>query len=215
MIPKANLSNFRDPVNKYRGFSWLWNHSREAPKALFLAYILHDAYASLMKITNDNLLLLLVSSLSLAVKVTESYSMRMDNLMRITGSKYTAKQIIDMEIQLLITLDFNLIIPSCSNFASYLISNKTAIPIQGLMYNLMAIIMTHSDWPFELSQYEVAQSGVDIALQLYRSTGTRCLRRLKSGISLNLKDITDYLETLENSTLLRTIKSEIEQAQSQ
>ena len=213
MIPRAKSSNLRDPIGRYRGIRWLWGSSRENPRALFLAYILRDAYSSLMEITSDKSLLLLVASLSLAVKVTESHSMGVNELRRITGSQYTAKQIIEMEIQMLITLDFNLIIPSCSNFADYLISNKTANPIQRLMYDLMTIIMTNPDWPFELSQYEVAQSGIDIALQLYRSTGTRCLRRLKSGRSLNLTEITDYLKTLESSTLLRMIKSEIEEAQ--
>ena len=220
LIPKPKSGILSNPTSdaRYKGFRWLWGLYRSfklKPRTLFLAYIFNDAYASLVDIPTNKLQLLLVTSLSLASKMNEMYNIPIVDLSGVTAGTYSKKEIIDMEITLLATLDFNLIFPSCGNFSDYLISNKTAKPIQKLMYDLMVIIMINNNWPFELNQHEVAQSGIDIALLLYRSTGTRCLRRLKGGKSLSFAEINNYLQSLYPSTLSRTVQQQIETAQSQ
>ena len=142
--------------------------------------------------------------------MNEIYDIEVKDLIAVTGYLYPVAEIIDMEITLLATLDFDLIFPSCGNFSDYMISNKTPEPIKNMMYNLMAVIMTNHNWAFGLNQHEVAQSGINIALELYRSTGNRCLRRLKGGESLSFSELNSYLQSLAPSNLSTEIIKQID-----
>ncbi len=202
LIPRTTSEFSNNPSVRIIVFNWIWGISkafRMGSRTLFLAYLLYDAYASLMEITQRETQLVSLASLSLASKMNEEHDPEMADYSYISDNAYTVKEIIDMEIKLLVTLDFNLILPSCGNFSDYMISNKTSRPIKNLMYDIMAVIMTNNDWAFELTQHEVAQSGIDIALQVHQSTGTPCLRRLRGGKSLSREEIFDYVTMIKRS----------------
>ena len=162
-----------------------------------------------MNISATDIELLLISSMLLASKTSEYYSVGIKAINSETDNKYTQQQIVNMEISILIALDFNIIFPSCVNFSDYLISNKTDKKVENLMYNIMAVIMTNFNWSYGLTQYEIAQSAIDITSKLLGLKDNFCLRKLKHGKILTVDEIEEYLLSVKPTPLSKEVLSYI------
>ncbi len=192
---------------------WIWavgNELKVKARTLFFTYLLYDRYSSLVdSIPRGNEQLIILASFLLASKIREDSFSAVSDLSFLSDGAYTSEQIINMEITMLITLDFNIIFPTCADFSNYMMSDTTPETVQKLMHNLMAVIMTNSNWAFEMDQREIAQSGIEIVSELYQLSETECFQQLKSGRSLSLEEIVEYLNDHTKHDLISRVLSDI------
>ena len=83
---------------------------------LFLTVWLIDKYLSLKKIKRNKLQLIGVTCMLIACKYEEIYSPEVFDFVYITENSYEKKDIIDLELEILILLDFNVTVPTSNSF---------------------------------------------------------------------------------------------------
>ena len=201
----------KNSVFRITTFSWILQITKKhnmQMRTLFLTYLLYDMYLSNVdSIPIHKEQLIILAAFSIAAKLTDDSIFSTSELSYI--SEYTTEQIVNMGLTILITLDFNIIFPTCADFSDYMMSDTTPETVQKLMYNLMAVIMTNSDWVFELDQHEIAQSAINIVSQLYQLPKMECFHQLKGGRSLSLEEIVEYLNDHTKHDLINMVLSDI------
>jgi hypothetical protein len=78
------------------------------PESLFLTVNLIDRFFEKSQISKREVQLVGVAAMLIATKYEEIYPPLLKDFVFITDSSYTSEQILDMEIKILITLDFDL-----------------------------------------------------------------------------------------------------------
>ena len=86
------------------------------PETLFLTINLIDRYLSKKSIHRTNLQLVGVSAMLIACKYEEIYAPEVKDFVYITDKAYTHKNVLDMESDILSTLEFNITMPSSYRF---------------------------------------------------------------------------------------------------
>ncbi len=218
-----------DQAIRVRNFNLLWEVKMKIMwdyHSLFLTYLVIDSYFSLVKLNLDEIYLILMASFSLADKLNDGYltiedikedfaegfirgkfiSMDGDEIERLMKTKYDANRILKKEDDILRILDLNLILPTCVNFSDYLISDQTIHTNKNIIFDIMVVIMSNNIWAFELSQYEIAQSAIDIVSSLVESPDSICVQRLRHGKSLSISQLLSYIETTPNIGLFERVK---------
>jgi cyclin B len=94
-----------------------------ATETLFLTVYLIDKYLSEIVIERDNLQLLGVVALLIACKYEEILSPELRDFQLITDNTYTAQQINEFEINMLMLLEFNVTVPSSFRFYEIISKN--------------------------------------------------------------------------------------------
>ena len=87
-------------------------NSKISETTLFLTYNIFDRYISLEDIYNDDLLLIIITSFSLAIKYSESSVPNLEELCSICENKFDKEQINKCEMNILEKLNFNISIPT-------------------------------------------------------------------------------------------------------
>ena len=83
---------------------------------LFLTIWLVDKYLSLKKIKRNKLQLIGVTCMLISCKYEEIYSPEVFDFVYITENSYEKKDIIDLEMEILTLLDFNITVPTSNSF---------------------------------------------------------------------------------------------------
>ena len=83
---------------------------------LFLTVWLIDKYLSLKKIKRNKLQLIGVTCMLIACKYEEIYSPEVFDFVYITENSYEKKDIINLELEILTLLDFNITVPTSNSF---------------------------------------------------------------------------------------------------
>ena len=83
---------------------------------LFLTIWLVDKYLSLKKIKRNKLQLIGVTCMLISCKYEEIYSPEVYDFIYITENSYEKKDIIDLEMEILTLLDFNITVPTSNSF---------------------------------------------------------------------------------------------------
>ena len=83
---------------------------------LFLTVWLIDKYLSLKKVKRNKLQLIGVTCMLIACKYEEIYSPEVFDFVYITENSYEKKDIIKLEIEILVLLDFNVTVPTSNSF---------------------------------------------------------------------------------------------------
>ena len=79
---------------------------------LFLSYAIFDRYLCSTFTNLDDYLLIIITSLILAIKYNESYEANLDELCTLCGNRFTKEEINRYEIIIMEKLDYNLTIPT-------------------------------------------------------------------------------------------------------
>ena len=115
------MKNQSDINEKMRAMliDWLINvHFKFKLKSdtLFLTIWLIDKYLSLKKVKRNKLQLIGVTCMLIACKYEEIYSPEVFDFVYITENSYEKKDIIDLEMEILTLLDFNVTVPTSNSF---------------------------------------------------------------------------------------------------
>ena len=206
-------SHAKDRNVRSKIFDWIWTifkSERTRNRTIFLTFLLYDIYSSKVnEIPIKNEQLIILATFTIASKLTEDLGMSMSDLSYLSDGAYSIKDIIEMELQILITIDFNLIVPTCANFSDYMVSNQSSREGTKLMYDLMAVIMTNEKWAFGLTQNEIAQTGIQVVESLHQLVKTECFNRLTGNQTLTLEEIIDYMNRHKDFELIKVVLSKL------
>ena len=89
-------------------------------KTLFQTILLIDLYLSFRIIQKSRLQLLGIACLLISVKANEVYYPKLEDFINITDNSYTKKQLLNMEMLVLQTLNFDFLFPTAEEFFSIL-----------------------------------------------------------------------------------------------
>lgn len=89
---------------------------RLLPEALYVTVFLLDQYMSKKAITKNQLQLLGVTTLWIAAKYEEIYPPELQDFLLVSENKFTVKEVIEMEKDILATLNFMITVPSAFRF---------------------------------------------------------------------------------------------------
>ena len=95
-------------------------HFHFKKKTLFQTILLIDLYLSFRIIQKSRLQLLGVACLLISVKANEVYYPRLEDFIKITDNAYTKKELLNMEMLVLQTLNFDFLFPTSEEFFSIL-----------------------------------------------------------------------------------------------
>ena len=86
------------------------------PEALYVTVFLLDQYMSKKHITKTQLQLLGVTTLWIAAKYEEIYPPELQDFLLVSENKFTGKEVIEMEKEILATMNFMITVPSAFRF---------------------------------------------------------------------------------------------------
>jgi cyclin B len=89
---------------------------RLLPETLYVTVFLIDRFLSLKQIKKSQLHILGVTSLLISTKYEEIYPPELKDLLSVSENKFTRKEVLVMEREMLTTLEFNLTTPSAYRF---------------------------------------------------------------------------------------------------
>ena len=89
---------------------------RLLPETLYVTVFLIDRYLSTKPIKKSQLHILGVTSLLISTKYEEIYPPNLDELLSVSENKFTREEVLKMEMDMLITLQFNITTPSAYRF---------------------------------------------------------------------------------------------------
>ncbi|VEU37419.1 unnamed protein product [Pseudo-nitzschia multistriata] len=89
---------------------------RLQPETLYLCVNIIDRYLSLARILREHLQLLGVTALFVASKYEEQYPPEVKDCVYITDRAYTPQQVLDMEFEIVMVLDFKMTVPTSYPF---------------------------------------------------------------------------------------------------
>lgn len=104
-----------------RGFlvEWIIDVHRKfrlAPETLHVTVSIIDRYLSKVNIKKSQLHMLGVASILIATKYEEIYPPDLKELLNISENKFTKEEVLQMEFQILTTLQFDFFVPSALRF---------------------------------------------------------------------------------------------------
>jgi hypothetical protein len=89
---------------------------RLVPESLYVTVFLLDKYMSKKQITKTQLQLLGVTTLWIAAKYEEIYPPELNDFLSVSENKFSSKEVIEMEKDILSTLNFMITVPSAFRF---------------------------------------------------------------------------------------------------
>ena len=89
---------------------------RLLPETLYVTVFIIDRFLSLKQIKKNQLHILGVTALLVATKYEEIYPPELKDLLTVSENKFTKKEVLEMELEILKTLQFDLTSPSAYRF---------------------------------------------------------------------------------------------------
>ena len=116
-----NVQNPKEIKDTSRAFLIEWvidvnRKFRTVPETLYVTVYIVDRYLSLKPTMKSQLHILAVASLLIASKYEEIYPPEMKDFLNVSENKFSRDQVLDMEKDILVTLQFELTTPSAYRF---------------------------------------------------------------------------------------------------
>ena len=165
--------------------SYIIHYFSQSNETLFMCINIMDRYISKKKITLNNYQLVAISSYLIASKYEDTNSPSVDDLIYISKNKYTHNNIIEMEIDILSTLNFDIFSVSSYQFFSffYLVSNLNNKILFCLGHLILELCLLNID----LMSYDSSQLAIGSLIIAKKSL------EIKDGLS-NIKLFYNYNE---------------------
>ena len=165
--------------------SYIIHYFSQSNETLFMCINIMDRYISKKKITLNNYQLMAISSYLIASKYEDTNSPSVDDLIYISKNKYTHNNIIEMEIDILSTLNFDIFSVSSYQFFSffYLVSNLNNKILFCLGHLILELCLLNID----LMSYDSSQLAIGSLIIAKKSL------EIKDGLS-NIKLFYNYNE---------------------
>ena len=160
---------------------------RLLPETLYVTVLLIDRYLSTKQIKKSQLHILGVTSLLISTKYEEIYPPSLDELLSVSENKFTRDQVLAMEMDMLVTLQFNMTTPSAYRFLERfrkLSTNANEDKVFFFAQYLQEIALLDASL-LKYSPSEIAASALILA--------TRCLKRLNAW-NKEMEKSTNYSE---------------------
>lgn len=123
---KINYMNMQDDINETMRtilIDWIIEvdyHCHFKRKTLYQTILIIDLFLSQNPIKKDHLQLLGIASLLIACKENEVYYPKLEEFINITNSTFNKKELLEMEILVLQTLNFDILYPTSDEFYNIL-----------------------------------------------------------------------------------------------
>jgi cyclin B len=190
---------------------------------LFLTIWLVDKYLSLKKVKRNKLQLIGVTCMLISCKYEEIYSPEVFDFVYITENSYEKKDIIDLEMEILTLLDFNITVPTSNSFYE-IISSLLCFSIQEFFlgkYLLEMFLLDYRSLKYKPS--EIANTICFIIVNHRRNNDIAYLNESANDFIYNYtnnemmykecsRDISFLLEFLDNTQLISVKKKYLTKA---
>ena len=190
---------------------------------LFLTIWLVDKYLSLKKVKRNKLQLIGVTCMLISCKYEEIYSPEVFDFVYITENSYEKKDIIDLEMEILTLLDFNITVPTSNSFYE-IISSLLCFSIQEFFlgkYLLEMFLLDYRSLKYKPS--EIANTVCFIIVSHRRNNDITYLNESANDFIYNYtnnemmykecsRDISFLLEFLDNTQLISVKKKYLTKA---
>ncbi len=175
------------------------------PETLFLAVNLIDRYLELKQIMRNKLQLIGVTAMLIACKYEEIYAPEVRDFVYITDKAYTKEEILQMENEMLATLDYNVTVPSMFRYlevySHYLKLDETNFMFCRYLLELFLV-------DYKMLKYNpslLASSSVYITMKISKQINVEDAYKV-TGYSENTlrdcaKDVCLILDNVEKSSL--------------
>ena len=184
---------------------------------LFLTVWLIDKYLSLKKVKRNKLQLIGVTCMLIACKYEEIYSPEVFDFVYITENSYEKKDIINLELEILVLLEFNITVPTSNSFYE-IISSSLSFSTQEFFlgkYLLEMFLLDYRSLKYKPS--EIANTVCFIIFSHRRNNDVVYLNEKANEFIYNYtnnemsykdcsRDISFLLEYLESTQLLSVKK---------
>ena len=160
---------------------------RLLPETLYVTVFLIDRFLSLKQIKKSQLHILGVTSLLISTKYEEIYPPELKDLLSVSENKFTRKEVLAMERDMLSTLDFNLTTPSAYRFLE--------------RFRRLSTTTASDDQLFFFAQYIQEVSLLDASLLQYRPSELAAASLILAAKSL--KKINIWNKEMEKATNLK------------
>ena len=184
---------------------------------LFLTVWLIDKYLSLKKVKRNKLQLIGVTCMLIACKYEEIYSPEVFDFVYITENSYDKKDIINLELEILVLLEFNVTVPTSNSFYE-IISSSLSFSTQEFFlgkYLLEMFLLDYRSLKYKPS--EIANNVCFIIFSHRRNNDVEYLNEKANEFIYNYtnnemsykdcsRDISFLLEYLESTQLLSVKK---------
>ncbi len=184
---------------------------------LFLTVWLIDKYLSLKKVKRNKLQLIGVTCMLIACKYEEIYSPEVFDFVYITENSYDKKDIINLELEILVLLEFNVTVPTSNSFYE-IISSSLSFSTQEFFlgkYLLEMFLLDYRSLKYKPS--EIANTVCFIIFSHRRNNDIEYLNEKANEFIYNYtnnemsykdcsRDISFLLEYLESTQLLSVKK---------
>jgi cyclin B len=184
---------------------------------LFLTVWLIDKYLSLKKVKRNKLQLIGVTCMLIACKYEEIYSPEVFDFVYITENSYDKKDIINLELEILVLLEFNVTVPTSNSFYE-IISSSLSFSTQEFFlgkYLLEMFLLDYRSLKYKPS--EIANTVCFIIFSHRRNNDVEYLNEKANEFIYNYtnnemsykdcsRDISFLLEYLESTQLLSVKK---------
>ena len=190
---------------------------------LFLTIWLVDKYLSLKKIKRNKLQLIGVTCMLISCKYEEIYSPEVYDFIYITENSYEKKDIIDLEMEILTLLDFNITVPTSNSFYE-IISSLLCFSTQEFYLGKYLLDMFLLDYrSLKYKPSEIANTVCFIIVSHRRNNDITYLNESANDFIYNYtnnemmykdcsRDISFLLEYLDNTQLLSVKKKYLTKA---
>ena len=190
---------------------------------LFLTIWLVDKYLSLKRVKRNKLQLIGVTCMLIACKYEEIYSPEVFDFVYITENSYEKKDIIDLEMEILTLLDFNVTVPTSNSFYE-IISSILCFSVQEFFlgkYLLEMFLLDYRSLKYKPS--EIADTICFIIVSHRRNNDISYLNESANSFIYNYtnnemmykecsRDISFLLEFLDNTQLISVKKKYLTKA---
>lgn len=168
--PQRYLHNKRDiEYIKMRGILVDWLVSihmkfRLVPECLYLAVNIVDRYLAKVPIEKDTLQLVGMTSLFIAAKYEEIYPPEVKDFVYISDRSYTKQEVLDLELEILDLLEYNVSVPTGYPFLSrfLFITSATDTMSHAASYYMERTLLEHESLKYRPS--EIAAAAVCLAI---------------------------------------------------
>lgn len=213
---KPNYMDDQDDINdKMRAIliDWLVDVNLKfklLPQTHFLTINIIDRFLSCVKIKRSKLQLVGVSALFIACKYEEIYPPELKTFAYITDNAYQKKDVLEMEYEILKTLDFNITVPTPLNFLDFIILkiSMNEIKINQIKYLLeLSLINGH------MKKYSAGLLTVSAALLVNGSDKNKIMEMFfdsfkKEDIEQCIRDLIDIEKNArEGNMQLKAVKN--------
>lgn len=169
------------------------------PQTLFLTVNIIDRYLSFAKIKRSKLQLVGVAALFIACKYEEIYPPELKLFVYITDNAYQKKDVLDMEYEILKTLEFEITVPTALNYLDFIVLR---LGMTDQKVNQVKYLLELSLINGKMKKYSSEVLAVSAAIAVNKEERERIIEMF-SGYILKQEIVSCVRDIYENERLVR------------